>query len=242
MSKTRKRYMFKLVGRILLFFIAIGLYFNNSNQFQILEENTFFHSFTFFHYLWLIWMIDIIYQIIPLKNKFPIGSQKLFQSRYQAASQPINKAGLRAYTRFANKGATIVLCVWILFNLYIGAFYLKGIIDYQIMLLISIFFYVCDLICVLGWCPFRLMMKNRCCTTCRIFNWDHMMMFTPLIFVGGFFSVSLLIMSILACFVWEYCVYKYPERFWEVSNIALRCSACSDKLCTQYCPHRKVTK
>jgi hypothetical protein len=27
----------------------------------------------------------------------------------------------------------------------------------------------------------------------------------------------------------------YPERFWEISNIALQCSNCTDKLCTQYC-------
>ena len=239
MSNTRKRYVLKLIGRILLLFIAIGLYFIVPSQFQVLEGNTFFETFTFFHYLWLIWMIDIIYQIIPLKNKFPIGSQKFFLNRYQESSQPINQEALRKYTRFANKGAFIVLGVWTIFNLGIGVLHLKGIIDQKIMLLISIFFYVCDLICVLVWCPFRLMMKNRCCTTCRIFNWDHMMMFTPLIFVGGFFSWSLVMMSLLACLVWEYCVYKYPERFWEVSNIALRCSACSDKLCTQYCKRRK---
>lgn len=27
----------------------------------------------------------------------------------------------------------------------------------------------------------------------------------------------------------------HPERFWEHSNEALRCSNCTDKLCTQYC-------
>jgi len=96
-------------------------------------------------------------------------------------------------------------------------------------------FYVCDLICVLIWCPFRLLMKTRCCTTCRIFNWDHLMMFSPLIFMGGFYAVSLVVLAILAWLVWEVCIMMYPERFWDRSNAALKCSECTDKLCTQYC-------
>ena len=113
-----------------------------------------------------------------------------------------------------------------------GSSQLKGWISKGIMLIIAIFFYVCDLICVLIWCPFRLIMKNRFCTTCRIFNWDHFMMFSPLVFVGGFYSWSLFGLSLLALIVWEACVFMYPERFWEVSNLSLRCSECSDKLCT----------
>ncbi len=103
------------------------------------------------------------------------------------------------------------------------------------LFMITVFFYVCDLICVLIWCPFRLIMKNRCCTTCRIFNWDHLMMFTPMLFVRGFYSLSLILMSIAVWLVWELCVMMYPERFWEVSNTALSCANCTDKLCTQYC-------
>ena len=30
-----------------------------------------------------------------------------------------------------------------------------------------------------------------------------------------------------------YCIH--PERFSEMTNVALRCSNCTDKLCTQYC-------
>ena len=101
--------------------------------------------------------------------------------------------------------------------------------------MISVLFYVCDLICVLIWCPFRLIMGNRCCTTCRIFNWDHFMMFSPMLFMGGFYGMSLVILSILALLVWEIGVLIHPERFWEKSNIALKCSQCTDKLCTQYC-------
>ena len=98
--------------------------------------------------------------------------------------------------------------------------------------LICMFFYVCDLICVLFWCPFRVfLMKNRCCTTCRIFNWDHIMMFVPFVFSGGFYGLSLFAMSALVFAVWEAAFHLHPERFWERTNASLRCSQCSDVLC-----------
>ena len=43
---------------------------------------------------------------------------------------------------------------------------------------------------------------------------DHLMMFSPLIFVGGFYAGSLVLMAAIAWLVWELCVMMYPERFW----------------------------
>ena len=127
------------------------------------------------------------------------------------------------------------MLIWAALIAAIGAAFRTGLMGQRGVFFTSVIFYVCDLICVLIWCPFRLILKNRCCTTCRIFNWDHLMMFTPFIFIWGFYTTSLLIMSVLVWLVWEYCVYRYPERFWEYSNKALKCSSCTDKLCTQYC-------
>jgi len=127
------------------------------------------------------------------------------------------------------------MIIWVLLVAAIGALRLLGIIDKPTVFLISVLFYVCDLICVLVWCPFRLIMKNKCCTTCRIFNWDHFMMFSPLVFVGGFFALSLFVLSLFAWLVWEISIMLYPERFCEATNASLKCSECTDKLCTQYC-------
>jgi hypothetical protein len=110
-----------------------------------------------------------------------------------------------------------------------------NVIDDRVLFLITVAFYVCDLICVLIWCPFRLMMGNRCCTTCRIFNWDHMMMFTPMLYLNGFYPRSLLIVSLAVWLLWEACILIYPERFWEQTNASLLCANCTDKLCSQYC-------
>ena len=85
---------------------------------------------------------------------------------------------------------------------------------------------------MLFWCPFRVfLMKNRCCATCRIFNWDHVMMFSPLLVIKGFFTWSLFFTSLVLLIRWEITIIKHPERFWEGSNAILRCTNCQDKIC-----------
>ena len=240
MSETRKRYMARLVGRIAIFIVCFVMCFTSPQGFEILERNRFFDGFSVFHLLWLVWMADMLQQIIPLKNKVALGSQKLFANRFRPIRKKINAQALKKYIVTTTKAAYKVMVLWIALIAAIGALYYMDAIDKLWLFMISVCFYVCDLICVLIWCPFRLVMKNKCCTTCRIFNWDHLMMFSPLIFAGGFFSVSLVVMSLLAFLVWEVCVMLYPERFWEMTNLSLKCCECTDKLCTQYC--QKIRK
>ena len=177
----------------------------------------------------------MIQQIIPIKNKLPLGSMKLFANRFRLIREKVNYEALRSYIVTTTKAAYKVFILWCGLLAVIAALYYGGVLTKPMLFLISVAFYVCDLICVLVWCPFRLMMKTRCCTTCRIFNWDHLMMFSPLFFMGGFFGISLALTAFLAWLVWELCIMMYPERFWDKSNLALKCSECSDKLCTQYC-------
>ena len=161
--------------------------------------------------------------------------QKLFANHFRPIREKINYRALRSYIVSTTKAAYKVFLLWCVLIAAIGVLYSLGVIDQIGLFMISVLFYVCDLICVLIWCPFRLIMKNRCCTTCRIFNWDHLMMFSPLIVMRGFYARSLVLMAAAAWLVWELCVMMYPERFWEYSNAALQCCECTDKLCTQYC-------
>ena len=235
MSKTRKTYFIRLVCRILIFLLCCAAAYRTPESFRILNGLNFFSGFSLFHVLWLLWVMDMIQQIIPIRNKVPLGSQKLWASRFRPMKDKINYESLHSYIINTTKSAYKVFIIWWTLIAAIGILYFTGILGKTGLFLITVFFYVCDLICVLIWCPFRLMMKNRCCTTCRIFNWDHLMMFSPLIFVGGFYAVSLVVLAILAWLIWELCVMMYPERFWAHSNAALQCSQCTDKLCTQYC-------
>lgn len=235
MSKTRKIYFARLVGRCIIFILCIWAWLVKPDIYFVLNGMNFFKTLSPLHLLWAIWVVDMFLQIVPIKNKVPVGSQKLFANHFRPIRDKINHEALRSYIVATTKAAYKVFILWCLLIVGIGLLYYWGIIDKIALFMISVLFYVCDLICVLIWCPFRLIMKNRCCTTCRIFNWDHLMMFSPLIFTNGFFTVSLVMMSVAAWLVWELCVMMYPERFWDHSNAALQCAECTDRLCTQYC-------
>ena len=242
MSETRKRHFVRLFARIAIFIACLVLCITAPQVFGILEGYQFFMTVSPLHFLWVIWVFDMILQIIPVKNKVALGSQKLFANRFRPIRDKINYQSLKRYIASTTKAAYKVMLIWIALIAVIGVLYYTEVINTLWLFMISVCFYVCDLICVLIWCPFRLIMKNKCCTTCRIFNWDHLMMFSPLIYVGGFYSISLVVMSLLAWLIWELCVMLYPERFWEMTNVSLKCSECTDKLCTQYCQKLRKTE
>ena len=87
-------------------------------------------------------------------------------------------------------------------------------------------------ICILFFCPFQTwFMKNKCCGSCRIYNWDYAMMFTPLFFVRENYAWSLLVLSIALLVRWEVTFYLHPERFSENTNEYLMCRNCTERLC-----------
>jgi len=235
MSKVRKVYFARLVGRIIVFVLSVILFIFRPNEADILDGMNFFKRFSVLHILWLIWIIDMIHQLMPVKKHISLGSQKQFRQKFKPIVEKINYAALREYVISTTKSAYKVFVLWAMLLTALGVMFYSGILSKIHLFIVSVAFYVCDLICVLIWCPFRLIMRNKCCTTCRIFNWDHLMMFTPMMFIDSFYTRTLLIFSFAIWVIWELCVMMYPERFWEHSNESLKCSQCTDKLCTQYC-------
>lgn len=233
-SHIRKTYIARLFGRSILFICALILYFTNFARHDILQGWDFFRKLSWLHLLWVLWIIDMVCQLIPAKD-IALGSHKYLKGYFKAAKEQITPQALKNHIRATTKSAYVVMLVWVALIAVLGVLKFTGIVLDSHLFLISVAFYVCDLICVLVWCPFRLTLGNRCCTTCRIFNWDHFMMFTPMLYVKGFFSWSLLGLAIVILLIWELCVLMHPERFWEKTNAALKCSHCTDKLCTQYC-------
>lgn len=235
MSKTRKLYVARLIGRIFILIACLLCYILKPDIFSPIEGMRFFSCFSLLHLLWGVWVFDMLAQLFPISRSLSIGSLKVFRQHFRPIREKLSRSALKKHIASAGWGAFKVLVVWSLLIAAIGALHTAGILSHVHLFLITAFFYVCDLICVLIWCPFRLMMKNRCCTTCRIFNWDHLMMFSPLVFTPSFFCTSLMLTSLAVFIVWELCILLYPERFFEQTNAALRCSNCTDKLCTQYC-------
>ncbi|MGI6031310.1 MAG: hypothetical protein ACOX7F_07390 [Eubacteriales bacterium] len=180
------------------------------------------------HLLWLLLMFEMLTQLIP-KLDAQLGCGKQYRRHYQP--QPYDEYRLLKSMMLANRRAAVTMLLWMLANSFFGLLYLLHIIQYRELLVLSFFFCVCDLVCVLFWCPFQYINKNRCCVTCRIYNWGFFMMYTPMLFIRSFFSWSLFLMGLVVLLFWEYMISRYPERFWEGSNQSLSCQHCTDKMC-----------
>ncbi len=227
-----KLYIKRLICRSIVLLFVIGLYIWYPKTFNITKGLNFFNTLSPLHLVWIIWIADMILQLSRVPNYWPLGSQKYREERFKKPFLMIDKRHIKKMMKEMTKDSVSVAIAWILLVAVIDILYLTKVIPFQIVIIISTVFYVCDVICILFWCPFKtFFMHNKCCTTCRIFNWDHAMMFAPLIAIPGIWTYSLVFMSLLIVIVWEITCAKYPERFLEKTNINLRCNNCKDKLC-----------
>lgn len=228
----RRKYLVKFYIRCIIFAVLVLIYVFRHNSLEILYGNGFFTKFTFLHILWAVWMTDMILQLVPARGVLTLGSQKQFLMHFRPSNLSATKEDIKRFVRSSNFAGFKVGAVWIVFTMMIHTLVIKGVLCDEAMILVTGFFYVADLICVLFWCPFRVfLMKNRCCATCRIFNWDHVMMFSPLLVIKGFFTWSLFTAALVVYAVWEIYFFIHPERFWEHTNDALKCSNCREQLC-----------
>ncbi|MEE0845783.1 MAG: hypothetical protein U0L71_06275 [Eggerthellaceae bacterium] len=137
-----------------------------------------------------------------------------------------------------------VIVFWVTFNVLVaGLMAWFGVLNERTALIWSLCYFVSDMVCVVLWCPLQvLLMRNRCCTTCQIFNWDAIMVVTPLLFVGGWFGWILIAFAIVILVRWELAAVRHPERFDERTNARLTCAQCVDKLCYLRKPFISVTQ
>lgn len=223
-------YNFKLAVRVAVFVVAVVLYFVNKDWLDFTSEWHKNHIAPT-HIIWMILMVEIFMQLNPC-SKVSKGCLKQFPSHYVEPQGGYDKEELRRQIKFRDKGALKVLIVWVLFNAVFATLYFCRILGVAEMVLLSLFYYVADLICVIFYCPFQhLMMKNRCCVSCRIFAWGIPMMLTPMFCIVSFYSTSLSIMALFVTLMWEIVYRRHPERFFEISNASLQCVNCKDKMC-----------
>ncbi|MCI8418276.1 MAG: hypothetical protein HFI33_12415 [Lachnospiraceae bacterium] len=228
----RKKYQGRLWFRVLVLLAVTVIYVVRPEQFAVLEPGHFFAGPSALHLLWIIWMGDMVLKLFPIPGTLALGAAKQLPAYYVPAKKPAKPQVQNAYFRENNRRALVVFMVWSFVGLGLAGLWKLGILGNEELLLVTVFFYVSDLFCVVVWCPFRVwFLKNRCCTTCRIFNWDHLMMVTPLVCVNSFYSWSLVVAASFVLLLWEYRVYRYPQRFFEGSNEALKCKNCTDLLC-----------
>ena len=175
---------------------------------------------------WISFVIEMLFRFFPSRLE-SMGCQKQFERNYE----PISPDAVPV--KLSRRRTVRVVLAWLALNAVVGALYFAGLLDRGILILIAIAYSVCDIICILFFCPFQTwLMKNRCCTTCRIYNWDFAMMFTPLVFIPSLYTYSLLGCALILLAKWEITYLRHPERFSWATNKCLDCSRCEEKLCS----------
>ncbi len=225
-SQTSAMHYTKLVCRSFLFLLVLGMYvlgrIAHVDTLQLVYD---FVPWVFFT-LFTIFVVEMSFRFFPSSMESK-GCQKQFEENYIPT-------GTQDAPKIDNAARTIMVALsWILLNGIVAALYYMGIIDQMILILICLLYSVCDMICILYFCPFQTwMMKNKCCGTCRIYNWDYVMMFTPCLFIKHPLAKIIFIIAALLCLEWEVIYYYHPERFAENTNAFLSCENCTEKLCS----------
>jgi len=247
-------YVIELAIKSALFAAGTGAYFWAPEKLNVHTQFGLGAGISLVNIMWILVFLSMVQKFFP-QAITSIGSRKQFKELFHLP--PVEKflgkdlanlsndvfstaffRGSKNYgilleeKRELNRGALLVLLAWVILNLFVGALYFAGVINQNILVLISMFYFLSDMICVLIYCPFqKLFMKNRCCVTCRIFNWDSIMLCTPLLFLPCWFSLTLCAFALILLVRWEIVFNRHPERFSERFNLSLRCAGCREKLC-----------
>ncbi len=225
-----RKYLLQFALRICIFLAVLITYVTHREWLGEFMAQPISFGITPIHILWALFMFLMIVHIFPRK-----GLSMAIMKQKEDHFEPVpdySELSLLRFVQQMNIKAWIVMLVWLSFNAVFGILYLLGIIGNSDLLMLTVFYFLCDYICIIVFCPFQtFIMKNKCCVNCRIYDWGHIMMFTPMLFIKNFFSWSLFFTAIVVTFRWEMIYAKHSERFWEGSNRRLQCEHCKDKTC-----------
>lgn len=229
-TRELRFYLLKFLLRLSLFLAVAGMYlFDRALLLEVVQTFS-WRRFTVVHLAWLVFMTLMLLHILPTRA-LSMARRKAHVEVYRERSG-YDRLRLLEQTQRQNLGAWQVMLVWLCFNAIFGFLYLWGVIGEGELLLLTMFYFVCDYICILFFCPFQtFLMKNKCCINCRIYDWGHFMMFTPMLFIRNFYSWSLFFMALVVLLHWELEYARHPERFWEGSNETLQCRSCRERTC-----------
>ena len=210
-----------------------------STQRFLLLNNVYVH-YSVLGTITVYYFIEMVDRFFPTKTA-SMGSQKQFKRNYIPTGE--EKPHLQPWYRTA-----LVFISWVLLNGLFALVYILcktdvipiRIFDEGIMMIIALAYGICDMICILFFCPFQTwMMRNRCCGSCRIYNWDFMMIATPLIVVTflpftkdmSIFAIIFVACATILLLRWEITFRIHPRRFAINTNESLHCVNCKEKLC-----------
>lgn len=231
--------MNKLIFKFSLAFVlllnTLILYFFYQDTFLLIEP--------YLYPLFFIYFIVDSFSILIPKYNTDIYSSKMLKSKYVEVEN-YNKKTLKEIKRRDDKIALLI------FVLYFGGIAILGLsyihFDWFTKIhiyLLFFFFNFSDYFCIMMWCPFRsVFLKNSCCNTCRISNWDRIMKFSILIFIPNIYTISIFILGVFIFLQWEYLYHRHPERFFRLSNETLRCNSCDKVTCGKKSKNTDIKK
>lgn len=225
LSKISAKHYGELIFRSLLFLAALGIYLTGRLNTSLL---TGWGSLSpLLLVVWVVFLVEMALRFFPSSLE-SAGCQKQFAKAFQPRTQ---EGELRGW-HTAGRAVAAVAPVWLALNAVFGGLYFAGVIDAGVLLLLCLAYSVCDMICILFFCPFQTwFMKNKCCVTCRIYNWDYAMMCTPLVFIPSWYTWSMLAMALALLVRWEWAAHRHPDWFSDQTNASLTCAQCTEKLC-----------
>ena len=185
---------------------------------------------TTLHVLWAMFMGLMLLHLFPM-DSLSMALRKNQRETYVEVPG-YSEQELLKFVQDQNVKAWKIMLIWLSGNAVVGVLYLFRILDVADLVMLTVFYFLSDYICILFFCPFQTgIMKNKCCVNCRIYDWGHFMMFTPMLFIQNFFSWSLFFTALVVLIRWEIVYAQHPERFWSGSNKTLQCANCQDKTC-----------
>ena len=225
-----RNYLIKFAIRLVTFLLIFLLYVTNKPLMYQLMTQPIYMGITPIHVLWLGFMVMMLGHIFSIRE-LSMAALKTKKETY-AKVENYSELELLKYVQDQNAKAWKVMLIWLIFNSVFGLLYVFDVIGSTDLLMLTVFYFLCDYICILIFCPFQTgIMKNKCCVNCRIYDWGHFMMFTPMLFIRNFFSWSLFFTACVVLIRWEITYAKHPERFYSGSNKNLQCANCKDKIC-----------
>ena len=177
-SKITATHYVKLVYRSLLFVAGIVFYVilrgsGDTVDFSRFIPTNFGVETVLLIAIWLVYTVEMVLRLFPSKHE-SMGCQKQFKRNYEPT-------GSTEIKLFSWKRTFLTALAWLTLNGIIGALYYLKVIDGGILLLISLAYGICDMVCILFFCPFHAwFFGSRCCSDCRIYNWDFAMIFTKI--------------------------------------------------------------
>ena len=196
-------HLISLVFRVLL--LAAGIYLVVSGR----------NMQVFLLLIWVKLVTGMLFRLIPNK-RIPFGARKHFDYTF----------GITPAKKQIHKGVYSIAIAWIIFNsaLFYGM-HLLDILAFEYAVIVVLLYSVFDVAFILFFCPFqKIFMGNRCCAECRIYNWDYIMMCTPLLLFPSVYSLSLIAVALAVLLRWEFAMRKKKD-------LSVSCASCEDRLC-----------